>query len=50
MLKTLRPAGAAPEDRCGGRFDVKAQNDFLHVMVDGNPFIAGVTSNRAEMS
>ena len=29
MLTTLRPAGAAPADRFGGRFDGKAQDDFL---------------------
>ena len=49
MLTTLRPAGAAPADRFGGRFDGKAQDDFLHVTVDGKPFIAGVSSDRAEM-
>ena len=31
----LRPAGAAPADRFGSRFDGKAQDDFLHVLVDG---------------
>ena len=49
MRTTLRPAGAAPADRFGGRFDGKAQDDFLHVAVDGQPFIAGVSPDRAEM-
>ncbi|WP_284155519.1 ParM/StbA family protein [Sulfuricystis multivorans] len=45
----LRPAGAAPADRFGSRFDGKAHDDFLHVMVDGQEFIAGVSPDRAEM-
>lgn len=45
----LRPAGAAPADRFGARFDGKAHEDFLHVMVDGQEFIAGVSPDRAEM-
>jgi plasmid segregation protein ParM len=45
----LRPAGAAPADRFGSRFDGKAQDDFLHVLVDGQEFVAGVSSDRAEM-
>lgn len=49
MKTALRPAGAAPADRFGSRFDGKAQDDFLHVQVDGQPYIAGVSSDRAEM-
>lgn len=45
----LRPAGAAPANRFGARFDGKAQEDFLHVLVDGQEFIAGVSPDRAEM-
>lgn len=45
----LRPAGAAPADRFGARFDGKAHSDFLHVLVDGQEFVAGVSSDRAEM-
>lgn len=45
----LRPAGAAPADRFGSRFDGKAQDDFLHVLVDGQEFIAGVSPDRAEL-
>jgi plasmid segregation protein ParM len=45
----LRPAGAAPADRFGSRFDERAQDDFLHVQVDGQEFIAGVSPDRAEM-
>lgn len=45
----LRPAGAAPADRFGSRFDGKAHDDFLHVQVEGEPFVAGVSPDRAEM-
>jgi plasmid segregation protein ParM len=45
----LRPAGAAPVDRFGFRFDGKEHSDLLHVMVDNDEFIAGVSSDRAEM-
>jgi plasmid segregation protein ParM len=45
----LRPAGAAPTDRFGARFDGKAHDDFLHVLVDGQEFVAGVSPDRAEM-
>jgi plasmid segregation protein ParM len=45
----LRPAGAAPADRFGSRFDGKAQDDFLHVLVDGDPYVAGVSPDRAEL-
>ena len=49
MSTVIRPAGAAPADRFGSRFDGRNQDDFLHVMVDGEPFIAGVSPDRAEM-
>lgn len=45
----LRPSGAAPADRFGSRFDGKAHEDFLHVLVDGQEFVAGVSPDRAEM-
>ena len=45
----LRPAGAAPTDRFSSRFDGKAQDDFLHVQVNGEAFIAGVAPDRAEL-
>lgn len=45
----LRPAGAAPADRFGSRFDGRTQDDFLHVMVDGKAFVAGVSPDRAAM-
>lgn len=45
----LRPAGAAPSDRFGSRFDGKAHEDFLHVLVDGQEYVAGVSPDRAEM-
>ena len=49
MQTAIRPAGAAPADRFGSRFDGKEQDDFLHVLVGDEPFIAGVSSDRAEM-
>jgi plasmid segregation protein ParM len=49
MKTILRPAGAAPSDRFGSRFDGKSREDFLHVLVDGQPYIAGVRSDLAEM-
>lgn len=49
MKSIVRPAGAAPADRFGSRFDGKSQDDFLHVMVGDVPFIAGVSSDRAAM-
>lgn len=49
MRTALRPAGAAPADRFGSRFDGKSQSDFLHVLVGDQPFVAGVSSDRAEM-
>lgn len=45
----LRPAGAAPVDRFGSRIDGRAHQDFLHVLVDGQEFVAGVSTDRAEM-
>ena len=45
----LRPAGAAPTDRFGTRIDGSAHDDFLHVQVDGQPFVAGVATDRASM-
>ena len=49
MQTAIRPAGAAPADRFGSRIDGKEQDDFLHVLVGDEPFIAGVSSDRAEM-
>lgn len=49
MKSIVRPAGAAPADRFGTRFDGKMQDDFLHVLVGETPFIAGVSSDRAAM-
>lgn len=45
----LRPAGAAPADRFGSRFDGKKHDDYIHVLVDGEEFVAGVSPDRAEM-
>lgn len=45
----LRPAGAAPADRFGSRFDGKTHEDYIHVLVDGEEFVAGVSPDRAEM-
>lgn len=49
MKTILRPAGAAPAEHFGSRFDGKSQSDFLHVLVGEEPYIAGVPSDRAEM-
>lgn len=45
----LRPAGAAPADRFDKRIDGGAHEDYLHVLVDDEPFIAGVPTDRATM-
>ncbi|MCG7871060.1 MAG: ParM/StbA family protein [Candidatus Thiodiazotropha lotti] len=45
----LRPAGAAPADRFGARFDGRAHDDFIHVTVDGEEYVAGVSADRAEL-
>lgn len=49
MKTVVRPAGAAPADRFGSRFYGRAQDDFLHVVVNGEPFVASVSPDRAEM-
>lgn len=45
----IRPAGAAPADRFSDRADGSAHSDYLHVLVDGQPFIAGVSNDKAAM-
>ncbi len=45
----LRPAGAAPADRFGARFDGREHDDFLRVLVDGEEYVAGVSADRAEL-
>lgn len=45
----LRPAGAAPADRFGTRFDGREHDDFLRVLVDGEAYVAGVSADRAEL-
>lgn len=45
----VRPAGAAPADRFCSRFDGRTQDDFLHLVLNGEPFVAGVSPHRAEM-
>ena len=47
--KVLRPAGAAPADRFGTRFDGREHDDFLRVLVDGEEYVAGVSADRAEL-
>lgn len=49
MKAVVRPAGAAPDDGFRRRFDGRAQDDFLHVVVNGEPFVAGVSPDRVEM-
>lgn len=43
----LTPAGAAPEDRFGSKFDGSSSDDFIHVIVNDVPYIAGVSPDRA---
>lgn len=43
------PAGAAPADRFGTRFDGSLNTDHLHVLVDGQPYIAGVSPDKAAL-
>ena len=44
MTTVIRPAGAAPKEHFGSRCDGKKQDDFLHVNVDGQEFVAGVST------
>lgn len=43
------PSGAAPMDRMPTRFDGRPMTDFLHVLVDGVEFAAGIRQDRAEL-
>ncbi len=45
----LRPAGAAPADRLGEMITGKKDEDFLRVVVNGTPFVAGLSPDRAEL-
>lgn len=45
----LRPAGAAPADRLGEKIASNADEDFLRVTVNGTPFVAGLSPDRAEL-
>jgi plasmid segregation protein ParM len=45
----LRPAGAAPADRLGERIASNGEEDFLRVLVNGEPFVAGLSPDRAEL-
>jgi plasmid segregation protein ParM len=45
----LRPAGAAPADRLGEMITGKKDEDFLRVVVNGKPFVAGLSPDRAEL-
>lgn len=45
----LRPAGAAPADRLGEKITGKKDEDFLRVVVNGTPFVAGLSPDRAEL-
>lgn len=45
----LRPAGAAPADRLGERIGASGEEDYLRVLVDGQPFVAGLSPDRAEL-
>jgi plasmid segregation protein ParM len=45
----LRPAGAAPADRLGEKIASNGEEDFLRVLVNGEPFVAGLSPDRAEL-
>lgn len=45
----LRPAGAAPADRLGEKIGGGENEDFLRVLVNGSPFVAGLSPDRAEL-
>ena len=45
----LKPAGAAPADRLGEKIADKSKDDFLRVVVNGTPFVAGLSPDRAEL-
>jgi len=45
----LKPAGAAPVDRLGEKIADKGKDDFLRVVVNGSPFAAGLSPDRAEL-
>lgn len=45
----LRPAGAAPADRMGEKISGASEEDFLRVLVNGEPFVAGFSPDRAEL-
>ena len=43
------PAGAAPAERFGTRFDGGVNSDYLHVVVNGEKYIAGVSPDKAAL-
>lgn len=45
----LRPAGAAPADRLGEKIGGNGEEDFLRVLVNGQPFVSGLSPDRAEL-
>jgi plasmid segregation protein ParM len=45
----LRPAGAAPADRMGEKIGDNGEEDFLRVLVNDVPFVAGISPDRAEL-
>ncbi|WP_291984561.1 ParM/StbA family protein [Candidatus Accumulibacter sp. ACC007] len=45
----LRPAGAAPADRLGEKIASDGEEDFLRVLVNGEPFVSGLSPDRAEL-
>ncbi|MHB1428924.1 MAG: ParM/StbA family protein [Rhodocyclaceae bacterium] len=45
----LRPAGAAPADRLGERISGDSHEDFVRVIVNNTPFVAGLSPDRAEL-
>ncbi|TAN83541.1 MAG: ParM/StbA family protein, partial [Gallionella sp.] len=45
----LRPAGAAPADRMGEKISSNEEENFLRVLVNDVPFVAGISPDRAEL-
>jgi plasmid segregation protein ParM len=45
----ILPSGAAPADKFGTRFDGSLNTEHIHVLVDGQAYIAGVSPDKAAL-
>ena len=45
----ILPSGAAPADKFGTRFDGSMNSDHIHVLVNEQPYIAGVSPDKAAL-